>query len=160
LLDRLPPPLRLPFVLGVVTLLATGALAYATGAIDGYLAGERRRRWTGWLTVLAWTASLTGLVLYAGPALAEVSSEGLRLYLANLLTPETAVVPVLLLTCAYTLWKAFRGDAGGRTTQVPSMKHSERSKPPRASRSSARASSTRESTPCLTQRWKRRWQVW
>ena len=160
LLDRLPPPLRLPFVLGVVTLLATGALAYATGAIDGYLAGERRRRWTGWLTVLAWTASLTGLVLYAGPALAEVSSEGLRLYLANLLTPETAVVPVLLLTCAYTLWKAFRGDAGGRTTKVPSMKHSERSKPPRASRSSARASSTRESTPCLTQRWKRRWQVW
>jgi hypothetical protein len=109
LIDRLPSSLRLPFLLGIASLLALGTLAYATGAIDGYLAGEGRRRWTGRFGVLAWAASLTVLALYAGaPALAESSYEGLRLYLADILAPAIAVVPVLLLTCGYTLWKAYR----------------------------------------------------
>src|ERR1051325_508748 len=43
--------------------------------------------------------------------------------------------------------------------KVPSMKHSERSKPPRSSRSLASASSTRRKTPAWTHCWKRRWQV-
>lgn len=45
-------------------------------------------------------------------------------------------------------------------TKVPSMKHSERSKPPRALRSAATARSTRSRVPERTQSWKRRWQVW
>jgi len=111
LIDHLPLSLRLPFLLGIATLLAVGALAYATGAIHAYLAGEGRRRWTGRFVVLAWATSLTGLALYAGsPALAEASYEDLRLYLADLLAPAIAVVPVLLLTCGYAFWKAFRED--------------------------------------------------
>ena len=46
------------------------------------------------------------------------------------------------------------------TTKVPSMKHSDRSIPPRAFRSVASASRTRSKAPSRTQRWKRRWQVW
>ena len=113
LLDRLPPSLRVLLLVATAALLAGGALAYTTGALGGYLAGERRRRWTGWFVALAWTVSLTGLALYAGgPELAEVSSESLRLYLANLLAPEIAVVPVLILAFGYALWSASRRDAG------------------------------------------------
>jgi Dolichyl-phosphate-mannose-protein mannosyltransferase len=118
LLDRLPPSLQLPLLVATVTLLAAGALAYATGAVDRYLVGERRRRWTGWIVALGWTASLTGSALYAGaPALAEAPSKSLNRYLAslnhylaNLLAPEIAVVPVLMLVFGYALWKASRGD--------------------------------------------------
>ena len=111
LLNRLPLSLQLLLLVATATLLAVGALAYTTGAVGRYFAGERRRRWTGWLMVLAWTVSLTGLALYKGaPALAEVSSKSLSLYLANLLAPEIAVVPVLALVGGYALWKAFRGD--------------------------------------------------
>src|SRR5919107_1113349 len=46
------------------------------------------------------------------------------------------------------------------TTKVPSMKHSERSISPRASKSRAKASSTARSVPSRDQSWKRRWQVW
>ena len=45
-------------------------------------------------------------------------------------------------------------------TKVPSMKHSDRSSPPRSRRSSANACSTLASVPSRTQAWKRRWQVW
>jgi hypothetical protein len=46
------------------------------------------------------------------------------------------------------------------TINVPSIKHSERSRSPRVRRSSARASSTRLRLPSLTHCWNRRWQVW
>ncbi len=45
-------------------------------------------------------------------------------------------------------------------TNVPSMKHSDKSSSPRVRKSSARASRTRRSVPSLTHCWKRRWQVW
>jgi 4-amino-4-deoxy-L-arabinose transferase-like glycosyltransferase len=113
LLDRLPPSLRLLLLIATAALLAVGSLSYSTGALGRYLAGERRRRWTGWLVMLAWTVSLTGLALYAGgPALAEVSSKSLRLYLANLLAPEIVVVPALILAFSYAFWRASRRDAG------------------------------------------------
>jgi 4-amino-4-deoxy-L-arabinose transferase-like glycosyltransferase len=109
LIDRLPPSLGLPFLVTTAALLVVGALAYTTGAVTRFLAGERRRRSTGWLVVLAWTVSLTGLALYAGaPALAEASFKGLRLYLANLLAPAIVVLPVLILTSGYAFWKASR----------------------------------------------------
>ena len=44
--------------------------------------------------------------------------------------------------------------------KVPSMKHSERSRPPRSLRSSARARRISSSTPSSFHLWKRRWQVW
>jgi hypothetical protein len=46
------------------------------------------------------------------------------------------------------------------TIKVPSMKHSDRSSPPRTRRSSAKVSSTCLRVPSLTHAWKRRWQVW
>jgi hypothetical protein len=46
------------------------------------------------------------------------------------------------------------------TTNVPSMKHSDRSNSPRSHRSWAKVSKTRRSTPARTHCWKRRWQVW
>jgi hypothetical protein len=46
------------------------------------------------------------------------------------------------------------------TTNVPSMKHSDRSRSPRCLRSSARASSTRLRVPSRTHCWNLRWQVW
>ena len=46
------------------------------------------------------------------------------------------------------------------TTKVPSIKHSDKSKPPRACKSSTKDSKTRRNVPSLTHSWKRRWQVW
>jgi hypothetical protein len=46
------------------------------------------------------------------------------------------------------------------TTNVPSIKHSDKSKSPRSLRSCASASSTRRSMPSLTHCWNLRWQVW
>jgi len=46
------------------------------------------------------------------------------------------------------------------TTNVPSIKHSDKSRSPRSFRSWARASSTWRSVPSLTHCWNRRWQVW
>jgi hypothetical protein len=46
------------------------------------------------------------------------------------------------------------------TTNVPSMKHSDRSRSPRCFRSAARASSTLRSVPSRTHCWNLRWQVW
>jgi hypothetical protein len=46
------------------------------------------------------------------------------------------------------------------TTNVPSMKHSDRSRSPRCLRSAARASSRLRSVPSLTHCWNLRWQVW
>lgn len=46
------------------------------------------------------------------------------------------------------------------TTKVPSIKHSDKSKPPRECKSSAKVSSTCLSVPSLLHSWNRRWQVW
>jgi hypothetical protein len=46
------------------------------------------------------------------------------------------------------------------TTNVPSIKHSAKSKSPLWRRSSAKVSKTRSSRPSLTHCWNRRWQVW
>ncbi len=46
------------------------------------------------------------------------------------------------------------------TINVPSIKHSDKSRPPRECKSAAKVSRTRRSVPSLTHSWKRRWQVW
>jgi 4-amino-4-deoxy-L-arabinose transferase-like glycosyltransferase len=109
LFDRLPTSLQLPVLVAAATLLAVGTLAYATGTVARFLAGERRRRWTGWSVALVWTVSLSGVALATGaPALMEASRESLRLYLARILAPSTVIVPGLVLLCGYVLWKTFR----------------------------------------------------
>jgi 4-amino-4-deoxy-L-arabinose transferase-like glycosyltransferase len=109
LVDRLPVGLRVPVLIATVIFLAFAALAYASGLVARFLADERRRLWSGWFLVLAWTALLSGLLLTtASHALGNLSFEDLRLYLAHLLAPTIVVVPTLLMAVGYAAWKAVR----------------------------------------------------
>jgi 4-amino-4-deoxy-L-arabinose transferase-like glycosyltransferase len=115
LVNRLPVPFQVPVLMATVIFLGVAAAAYATGTVARFLADERRRRWTGWFVALVWTVSLSGLLLAtATPALAKLSFEALRLYLAYLLAPSIVVVPVLILLGGYVLWKALRRDGPWR----------------------------------------------
>jgi 4-amino-4-deoxy-L-arabinose transferase-like glycosyltransferase len=108
LVDRLPVSLQVPVVMVTMIFLGIAAGAYTSGIIDRFLADERRRRWTGRFVVVAWTVLLTTMLLAtASPALARLSFETLRRYLAWLLAPNLVVVPVLLLVSGYVIWKAF-----------------------------------------------------
>ncbi|HEV2743323.1 MAG TPA: glycosyltransferase family 39 protein, partial [Rubrobacter sp.] len=113
LIDRLPPSLQFPVMVACAALLGRGIAAFASGRVDRILEGERRRRWVGWSLVVAWAVPLTLLTLATtGPALAEASPETVGPYLARILAPVAAVVPVLLLTVGYTAWMALRRDDG------------------------------------------------
>jgi 4-amino-4-deoxy-L-arabinose transferase-like glycosyltransferase len=115
LVDRLPVALQVPILIVTVILLSLTAVAYALGIVARFLTDEHRRRWTGWFVVLAWTVSLSGLLLAtAALALARLSLEDLRLYLANLLAPSILVLPVLGLVSGYVIWKAGRQNAPWR----------------------------------------------
>jgi len=112
LIDRLPPSLQLPILLAGAVLLGVAIAAYAGGMVDRLLAVERR--WVGRFVVVAWTASLTVLLLAtASHKLAKTSLGSLRHYLAWLLAPGTVVVPLLLLVGGYVVWKALRSRDGG-----------------------------------------------
>jgi 4-amino-4-deoxy-L-arabinose transferase-like glycosyltransferase len=107
LIDRLPVPLQDPVLVAGMIFLILGALAYASGIAARSLADERRRRRVGWFVVVAWTASLSALLLASGSsALASLSFGGLILYLSELLTPIIVVVPGLLLVGGYVVWEA------------------------------------------------------
>ena len=115
LVNRLPPSLQLPISVAAAILLSLALAAYASGIVDRFLADESWRRWTGWFVVVSWTISLSGLLLATGaPALAKLSFEALRSYLAELLAPTTVVVPVLLVIAGYMIWKALRRDGPWR----------------------------------------------
>jgi 4-amino-4-deoxy-L-arabinose transferase-like glycosyltransferase len=107
--DRLPVSYQVLLAMVAAIFLGFAAGAYASGMVARFLADERWRRWTGWFVVAAWTISLSGLLLAtAAPALAKVSFEALRLYLAKLLAPSIIVLPVLVLVGGYVTWKAVR----------------------------------------------------
>jgi hypothetical protein len=107
LVDRLPSSLQAPVMVASAVLLGLALAACASGMADRFLAAERRRRWVGGFVVVAWTLLLAALMLATtGPALAEVSPETVASYLAGILTPAAAVVPVLLATSGYATWRA------------------------------------------------------
>jgi 4-amino-4-deoxy-L-arabinose transferase-like glycosyltransferase len=109
LLDRLPSSLELPVSVAALILLGLATVAYVSGWVTRFLAGGRRRRLVGLFVVVAWTISLSALMLATtGPALAEASLETVGSYLARILAPTAFTVPVLLLTVGYTAWKARR----------------------------------------------------
>lgn len=109
LVGTLPDGLRIPILVAAVILLVLATVAYASGIVDRFLSGERRRRWTGLLLVLFWTVALTGLLLStASHALIGVSFVESRLFLSHLLAPAIFVVPALLAVVAYASWMAFR----------------------------------------------------
>jgi 4-amino-4-deoxy-L-arabinose transferase-like glycosyltransferase len=113
LVDRLPVSLQVPIVMATAVLLGLAAGAYVSGMVARFLADERRRRWTGWFVVLAWTVSLSGLLLAtAAAALAKLSFEHLRLYLAHLLAPSIVVVPTLLVVGLAGLHALQKGRVG------------------------------------------------
>ena len=110
--DKLPVSLQGPIVMATAVLIGIAAAAYASGMVARFFADERRRRWTGWFVVVAWTVSLSGLLLAtAAPALAKLSFEALKLYLAHLLAPSVVVVPTLLVVVGYVIRKSVRRNA-------------------------------------------------
>ena len=111
LVDRLPTSLQAPVMAAGAVLVGLVIAAYASGTADRFLEGERRRQWAGRLLVVAWAVPLTVLTLATtGPALAEASPETVGPYLAGILAPAAAIVPVLLVTVGYTAWMALRRD--------------------------------------------------
>ena len=110
LIDRLPPSLQLPVMVAAVILLGLAVAASVSGVADRFLAGERRRRWTGRFVVVAWAVPLAALTLATtGPALSEASPQTVGPYLAGILAPAAAVVPVLLVSVGYAIWRAMHG---------------------------------------------------
>ncbi|MDQ3862466.1 MAG: glycosyltransferase family 39 protein [Actinomycetota bacterium] len=113
LIDRLPIPLQIPVLVAGAIFLVLGAVAYASGLIGRFLADERRRRWSGWFVVIAWSVALSGLVLAtATHALGRATIEAVRVYLTRgVLSPATVVVPTLCAVVVYVCWKALGRDA-------------------------------------------------
>ena len=115
LADSLPTSLQAPILIVGVILLSFGVVAYGSGMVTRFLADERRRRWSGWFVVLAWTVSLSVLLLTTGVhALAKESFESLMRYLTQLLRPSIVVVPMLVLGVGYVVWKALRRNSPWR----------------------------------------------
>ena len=115
LIDRLPPPLQPPVMAAAAVLLGLAIAAYASGAANRLLAGERRRRWAGRFVAVAWAVPLAALTLATtGPALSEASPQTVGPYLAGVLAPAPFVVPVLLVTVGYTIRRAMYGDSAWR----------------------------------------------
>jgi hypothetical protein len=111
LIDRLPPSLQPAVMAAAAVLLGLAVAAYASGVADRFVAGERRRRSAGQFVVVAWVVPLAALTLATtGPALAEASPQTVGPYLAGILPPAAAVVPVLLVTVGYTVWGSMHGD--------------------------------------------------
>jgi 4-amino-4-deoxy-L-arabinose transferase-like glycosyltransferase len=108
LVDRLPIPLQGPVLMASAIFLVLGIVAYASGLINRFLAGERRRRWSGWFVLIAWSVALSGMLLAtATHALGTVTIEAVWVYLANVvLSPVKVVVPTLLAVVGYVCWKA------------------------------------------------------
>jgi hypothetical protein len=109
LVGRLPVGLKVSILIAALLLLALAAGAYASGMVDRFLAGERRRRRSGWFVVLVWPVALTGMLLATSPhALGKLTLEGSATYLSHVLAPAVYVVPTLLVVLAYAAWKAKR----------------------------------------------------
>jgi 4-amino-4-deoxy-L-arabinose transferase-like glycosyltransferase len=109
LVGRLPAGLRIPILIATAGFLVFVVGAYASGMVARFVAGERRRRWSGWFVVLGWTVSLSGLLLATTTdLLGKLSLEDLGTYLADLLAPSIVVVPTLLAVVGYVVWNALR----------------------------------------------------
>jgi 4-amino-4-deoxy-L-arabinose transferase-like glycosyltransferase len=109
LVDSLPIELQYALIVATAVVLVVAAGAYSFGLMARFLSGKRRRRWTGWFVVFAWTVCLSGMLLATGAhALGKLSFHSLSQYLANLLAPSTVVVPTLLIVLGYAIWKALR----------------------------------------------------
>jgi 4-amino-4-deoxy-L-arabinose transferase-like glycosyltransferase len=115
LVGQLPAGLRISMLAAAVTFVVVAVVAYGSGAVDRFLADERRRRWSGMFFAIAWTVLLSGMLLAtASYALGVVSLETLKLFLADLLAPVMVVVPTLLAVIGYAAWKAFRENGAWR----------------------------------------------
>jgi len=108
LADQLPVPLQGPVLVSGAIISLLGLVAYASGLMDRFLAGERRRRWSGWLMLILWSIVLSWMLLAtATHALGIVTIEAIRVYLAHgVLRPVEVVLPTLLAVVGYVCWKA------------------------------------------------------
>ena len=119
LVSALPAGLRTPILITAGTLLLLTVAACATGKVDRFLADTRRRRWTGLLVTVGWTALLSCLMLSTSShALGRLSFEELGAFLAELLGPAIVIVPTLLAVFWYTGWMAFREKGAWRLLAI------------------------------------------
>ena len=123
MMGRLSDGLRSAAAVSALILLVLAAGLYASGVLDRFLAGERRRRWAGWSLVIAWTVALTFLLLKAGgpgfgPKLTGAPLGALRTYAAVHLAPNIAVWPLLPVAAGYVVYKAVRGPISWRLFAV------------------------------------------
>jgi hypothetical protein len=115
LVGRLPTGLQIPILIATALLLVLAAVACYSGMVARFLADERRRRWIGWFSVLAWTVALSGFLLAtASHSLGKLSFETLRVYLGDLLAPSIFVVPTLLMVVGYVTWRVRRQNGAWR----------------------------------------------
>ncbi len=106
LVGRLPTGVQVLILIVTALFLILAAAVYASEMVARFLADERRRRWIGWFSVLAWTIALSGLLLAtAAHSLGKLSFEALRVYLGNLLAPSIVIVPTLLMIGGYVTWR-------------------------------------------------------
>ena len=109
LVGRLPGTLQVPLAVAAVVSLIAVTAAFVSGVVDRFLAGERRRRWAGWIVAVVWTAALFELLLITGSAaLARSSSETLKAYIGQLIAPAIVIVPLLTIIVGYVVFKAMR----------------------------------------------------
>jgi 4-amino-4-deoxy-L-arabinose transferase-like glycosyltransferase len=115
LVGRLPTGLQVPILIATALFLVLAAVAYSSEMVARFLADERRRRWIGWFSVLAWTVALSGLLLAtAAHSLGKLSFEALWVYLGDLLAPSIFVVPTLLMVVGYVTWRVRRQNGAWR----------------------------------------------
>jgi 4-amino-4-deoxy-L-arabinose transferase-like glycosyltransferase len=115
LVGRLSTGLQVPILIATALFLVLAAVVYASEMVARFLADERRRRWIGWFSVLAWIVALSGLLLAtAAHSLGKLSFEALRVYLGDLLAPSIFVVPTLLMIVGYVTWRIRRQNGAWR----------------------------------------------
>ncbi len=120
MMGRLSGRLQLSAAIAILALIVLATGLHVSGVFARFLAGENRRRWTGWSFVVAWTVALVFLLLKAGgpgftdPESTNTSFEALRTYAATKLAPNIAVWPLLPVAAGYTAWKAIRGSISWR----------------------------------------------
>jgi len=106
LVGRLPTGVQVLILIATALFLILAAIVYSSEMVARFLADERRRRWIGWFSALAWTVALSGFLLAtAAHSLGKLSFEALRVYLGDLLAPSIFVVPTLLIVVGYVTWR-------------------------------------------------------
>lgn len=119
LVGRLSPDLQRPMALGAAAVVVLVGVSVFSGAFDRFLAGGRRRSWTGWSILAVWPVVVFLLLSKTGGSVfPEASLAALRDYFASHLAPYIALWPLMPVAAGYAVWRAVKG---GRMWRVFSI---------------------------------------